>query len=127
MRSQWALGSITKSKTNGGESHNYVKGNQAQKSTRVIRKKIGYLVKFEFQINNEFFIPHGPKEFLTLKQSSPSRQKKKKLLNASTRHHLITPTQQKQKRVRRGGKNPQKNCTRKVFMTQITTMVWSLT
>ena len=29
--------------------------------------------------------------------------------------------------IRRGGKNTQKNCTKKIFMTQITTMVWSLT
>jgi len=27
---------------------------------------------------------------------------------------------------RRGGKNTQKNCTKKIFTTQITTMVWSL-
>ena len=31
-------------------------------------------------------------------------------------------TQQKQKILRRGGKNKQ-NCTKKIFMTQITTMV----
>ena len=31
--------------------------------------------------------------------------------------------QQKQKKLRRGGKNTQKNCTRKVLKTQITTMV----
>ena len=31
--------------------------------------------------------------------------------------------QQKQKILRRGGKNTQKNCTKKIFMTQITTMV----
>ena len=31
------------------------------------------------------------------------------------------------KRLRRGGKNTQKNCTKKVLMTWITTMVWSLT
>ena len=36
-------------------------------------------------------------------------------------------TQQKQKRLRRGGKNTQKNCTEKIFTTQIITMVWSLT
>ena len=30
---------------------------------------------------------------------------------------------QKQKILRRGGKNAQKNCTKKIFMTQITTMV----
>ena len=30
-------------------------------------------------------------------------------------------------RSRRGGKNTQKNCTKKVLMTQITMMVWSLT
>ena len=30
---------------------------------------------------------------------------------------------QKQKILRRGGKNPQKNCTKKVFMTRIITMV----
>ena len=30
---------------------------------------------------------------------------------------------QKQKILRRGGKNTQKNCTRKIFMTQIITMV----
>ena len=37
-------------------------------------------------------------------------------------------TQQKQKRLRRGGhKNTQKSCMKKVFMTQIATMVWSLT
>ena len=28
--------------------------------------------------------------------------------------------------IKRGGKNTQKNCTKKIFMTQITTMVWSL-
>ena len=27
----------------------------------------------------------------------------------------------------RGGKNTQKNCTKKIFMTQIITMVWSFT
>ena len=32
-------------------------------------------------------------------------------------------TQQKQKILRRGGKNTQKNCTKNFFMTQITTMV----
>ena len=35
--------------------------------------------------------------------------------------------QQKQNGLRRGGKNTQKNYTKKVFMTWITTMVWSLT
>ena len=30
---------------------------------------------------------------------------------------------QKQKILRRGGKNTQKNCTKKIFMTQIITMV----
>ena len=30
---------------------------------------------------------------------------------------------QKQKTLRRGGKNTQKNCTKKIFMTQIITMV----
>ena len=34
---------------------------------------------------------------------------------------------QKPKRLRRGGKNTQKNYTKKVLMTQITMMVWSLT
>ena len=29
--------------------------------------------------------------------------------------------------LRTGGKNTQKNCTKKIFMTQIITMVWSLT
>ena len=29
----------------------------------------------------------------------------------------------KKKRLRRGGKNTQKNCTKKIFMTQITTVV----
>ena len=33
----------------------------------------------------------------------------------------------KQKISRRGGKNTQKNYTKKIFITQITTMVWSLT
>ena len=32
-----------------------------------------------------------------------------------------------QKILRRGGKNTQKNCTKKIFMTQIIMMVWSLT
>ena len=32
-------------------------------------------------------------------------------------------TYQKQKILRRGGKNTQKNCTKKIFMTQIITMV----
>ena len=36
-------------------------------------------------------------------------------------------TEQKQKRLRRGGKNIQKNCTKKVLMTWITMTVWSLT
>jgi len=30
-------------------------------------------------------------------------------------------------RPRRNGKNTKKNCTKKIVMTQITTMVWSLT
>ena len=34
---------------------------------------------------------------------------------------------QKQKILRRGGKNTQKNNTKKIFMTQIIMMVWSLT
>ena len=34
---------------------------------------------------------------------------------------------QKQKILRRGGKNTQKNCTKKIFTTQIITMVCSLT
>ena len=29
--------------------------------------------------------------------------------------------------IQRGGKNTQKNYTKKIFMTQTTTMVWSLT
>ena len=29
--------------------------------------------------------------------------------------------------IKRSDKNTQKNCTKKIFMTQITTMVWSLT
>ena len=33
----------------------------------------------------------------------------------------------KQKILRRGGKNTQKNCTKKVLMIWITTMMWSLT
>ena len=33
----------------------------------------------------------------------------------------------KQNMLRRGGKNTQKNCTKKIFMTQITMMVWSPT
>ena len=37
------------------------------------------------------------------------------------------PNKQKQKVLRRGGKNTQKNCTKKIFMTQITITVWSLT
>ena len=32
-------------------------------------------------------------------------------------------TEQKQKILRRGGKNTQKNCTKKIFMTQIITML----
>ena len=36
-------------------------------------------------------------------------------------------TYQKQKRLRRGGKNTQKNCTKKALMNWITAMVWSLT
>ena len=36
-------------------------------------------------------------------------------------------TEEKQKILGRGGKNIQKNCTKKVFMTWITTMVWQLT
>ena len=32
-------------------------------------------------------------------------------------------TKQKQKILRRGGKNTQKNCTKKIFMTQVITMV----
>ena len=33
-------------------------------------------------------------------------------------------TSQKQKKLRRGGKNTQKNCTKKNFTTQIIMMVW---
>ena len=32
-----------------------------------------------------------------------------------------------QKILRKGGNNTQKNCKKKIFMTQIITMVWSLT
>ena len=35
--------------------------------------------------------------------------------------------EEKQKILRRGGKNTQKNCTKKIFTTQIIRMVWSLT
>ena len=35
-------------------------------------------------------------------------------------------TQQKEMILKRGGKNTKKNCTKKIFMTQIITMVWSL-
>ena len=34
---------------------------------------------------------------------------------------------QKQKRLRRDGKNTQKNVTKKLLMTQITMLMWSLT
>ena len=34
---------------------------------------------------------------------------------------------QKQKRIRRGGSNTQKNCTKNVLITWITTTIWSLT
>ena len=33
----------------------------------------------------------------------------------------------KKQKILRGGKNTQKNCTKKIFMTQTITMVWSLT
>ena len=36
-------------------------------------------------------------------------------------------TKEDTKILRRGGKNTQKNCTKKVLMTWITTIVWSLT
>ena len=36
-------------------------------------------------------------------------------------------TYQKEKILRRGGTNTQKNCTKKIFTTQIIMMVWSLT
>ena len=43
-----------------------------------------------------------------------------------TRKDETGRTQRKQKRLRRGGKNTQKNCTKKVLMIQKTTMVCSL-
>ena len=46
------------------------------------------------------------------------------LLNMLSR---LVITFQKQKILRRGGKNTQKNCTKKIFTTKIITMVWSLT
>ena len=39
---------------------------------------------------------------------------------------LTEAEEQKQKILRRGGKNTQKNCTKKIFTTQIITMVTSL-
>ena len=36
----------------------------------------------------------------------------------------MVKTYQKQKRLRKGGKNTQKNCTKKVLIIQITTVVW---
>ena len=45
----------------------------------------------------------------------------------STIKDRVVQTQQKQKILRRRGKNTQKNYTKKIFMIQITTMVWSLT
>ena len=49
------------------------------------------------------------------------------LLNQHIIFHFLRCGPNKQKRLRRGGKNTQKNCTKKLLMTQITTMVWSLT
>ena len=45
----------------------------------------------------------------------------------SGRTEQLNWTEKKQKILRRGGKNTQKNYTKKIFMTQIITMVWSLT
>ena len=39
----------------------------------------------------------------------------------------LTEDTKKQEILRRSGKNTQKNCTKKVLMTQRTTAVWSLT
>ena len=41
---------------------------------------------------------------------------------AKSRTRLSDWTEQKQKILRRGGKNTQKNCTKKIFMTQIITV-----
>ena len=39
----------------------------------------------------------------------------------------LTEAEDIKKILRRGGKNTQKDCTKKIFMTQIITMVWLLT
>jgi len=50
------------------------------------------------------------------------------LWNSAFRYlYLSFSPLQKQKILRRDGKNTQKNCTKKIFTTQIITMVWSLT
>ena len=40
-----------------------------------------------------------------------------------TKRTEVVWTKQKQKILRRGGKNTQKNCTKQIFMTKIITMV----
>ena len=45
----------------------------------------------------------------------------------SIKDRIDKELQQKRKRLRRGGENAQKDCTKKFLMTWTTTMVWSLT
>ena len=45
---------------------------------------------------------------------------------AMTNLDSILKSKQKQKILRRGGKNTQKNCTKRIFTTQIMMMMWSL-
>ena len=50
----------------------------------------------------------------------------KKIRDTKALFHAKMGSKLKQKVLRRGGKNTQKNYTKKIFMTQITTMTWSL-
>ena len=50
----------------------------------------------------------------------------KKIRDTKALFHAKMGSKLKQKILRRGGKNTQKNYTKKIFMTQITTMTWSL-
>ena len=82
---------------------------------------------------NKAFLSEQCKEIEENNRMKKSRDLFKKIRDTKGTFHakmgIIKDRNSKkqQKRLRRGGKNTQKNYTKKFLVTQITTIVWSLT
>ena len=72
------------------------------------------------------FLSDQRKEIEENNRMGKTRDLFKKIRDTKALFHAKMGSKLKQKVLRRGGKNTQKNYTKKIFMTQITTMTWSL-